>query len=277
MSSNITRTVLGSALQTVLYTGRDFTLLANTTLNEKLGIQSGVAPASGKVPTLSVACIGIGGHRFDTGADSQPIVKSVKHDPTDFALYKQIPWVLRLATADLSQVERAKYALRKQITINSANYIAYYGRRIDVTSPTLELTIETITNGVSSSASFVPSAANLNPTPILLDETGSNAMNGQFVNVNLVTALALTSADVAEIINACTVIYGDANYAYVSELALVSGVDKNITLADGATFAELIAAQINAHVGVLQAMPFATDGWTESLNLGASEPLLRTV
>lgn len=277
MSTIVTRTVLGSMLQTALFSNRPFNLLANTTLNEKLNIQSGVAPAGGTMPTLKIACIGIGGHAFETGADSIPITKTIKHDPTDFALYKQIPWIMRPAGSDLSQIERAKYALRKTVTYNTNNYIAYYGRRMDTITPAMSTLIETIVNGVSTFSTFTPSIANLNPTPIDFTEDGNNELNGQFINVSLPVSLDITAQEVTEILNACMIIYGSIDYATVSELAICSAVDKTITIEGGASFSEVVACQIAAHVGVHYPLPYANGGVPNTYNLGSSEPLLRVV
>ena len=277
MSNLTTRTVYGSELQTVLYTGRPFVVRPNTTLNEKLGILPGATPGAGNVPTLKLLCIGNGGHKYETSADGIPVNVTIKHDPTDAALYRQIPWVLRPSSSDLSTAERAKYALRRARTYNSVNYIAYYGRRLDLTNPTLALEIETITNGSSATSQFVPSPANLSPTPLEIQDSGSNALNGQYVNVNLPTTLALTAAEVAEIINACTIIHGNANAAIISEIALVSGSDRAITIENGVSFNEVVAAQVNTFIGEYVSLVNTSQGYNGSYNLGANEPLLRTL
>jgi hypothetical protein len=277
MSNLTTRTVYGSELQTVLYTGRPFVLRPNTTLNEKLGILPSATPGAGNVPTLKLLCIGNGGHTYETAADGTPVNVTIKHDPTDAALYRQIPWVLRPAASDLSASERAKYALRRARTYNSVNYIAYYGRRLDLQNPTVALEIETITNGNSTTAQFVPSAANLSPTPLAIQDSGNNALNGQYVNVSLPTTLALTAAEVAEIINACTIMNGSAATAIISEIALVSGSDRAITIENGASFSEVIAAQVNTFIGEYVSLVNTSQGYSGAYNLGANEPLLRTL
>ena len=50
MTSPVTRSAYGSALQSTQWPGLPFNLLANTTLNEKFSINPGVAPANGTTP-----------------------------------------------------------------------------------------------------------------------------------------------------------------------------------------------------------------------------------
>ena len=63
------RTVYGAALQTAQVLGLPVDIPANTTLNEKLSIQSSAALGANEVPRMQYISIGIGGHRGATGAE----------------------------------------------------------------------------------------------------------------------------------------------------------------------------------------------------------------
>ena len=53
MAENITRTVYSSLLQTVKQLGLPFTMLPDTTLNEKFGIQQGITPGLNIIPNMN--------------------------------------------------------------------------------------------------------------------------------------------------------------------------------------------------------------------------------
>lgn len=273
MSSNLTRTLYGSSLQTTQFAQLPFDMKANTTLNEKFGIQSGVAPAAGQMPKVGFYCIGNGGHAYQTGAGGIPILTVVPHVATDAALYQHLPFVLRAIGSDLTPTQQQAYALRKIITVNSLQYIAYYLKRLPTNAAVVELQIETITNGVPTITEFVPSSANLNPTPPNLGG-GSNPLLSQFALCSSLLPMILTADECQELLNAATILYGDPNYAIISEMGICSGVDKTVTIEGGATFNEAIAVQICSHLATFHAITYTATGVNSNLNLGTNDPLL---
>ena len=145
---NITRTANGSALQTTLFDGIPFELIPFTTLNEKFEILAGVAPASGVVPKATYFCIGNGGHQLATGTGGVALIEEVPHIATDSGLYSYLPFILRAINNDIPAGTQAAYAMRKQITVNGAQYYAYYLKRIPTSSSVVTVTLETVNNGV---------------------------------------------------------------------------------------------------------------------------------
>lgn len=270
--SSTNRTIYGSVLQTTQYAKTPFSLVPNTTLNEKFNVQAGIVPPT--VPSVGYYCIGNGGHKLQTGANGLALIQALSHSATDAALYSHLPFVLRPVTNDLTITERAKYILRTQVSYNSQNYIAYYGKRLDMSSAQLTMKIQTNVNGTTTTASFVPAAANLSPTPPTINNTGVNPLAGQYALVSSTLGLALTAAETQEIINAATIIYGDPAYAIISEIGMCSGVDKAITLSNGDTFQEAIAVQITSHVSTFHLLQSASNGVTGTLQIGSAEPML---
>lgn len=269
---NVTRTLYGQMLQTAQFSNLPFDLIPNTTLNEKFGVQAGVAPAS--TPSVGYYCIGNGGHSLQSGAQGIALIKTLQHSSLDAALFKHLPFVLRATNNDLTVDERRKYALRTAVTYNSTNYFAYYLKRIDMTGAAVAMKLQTNNNGSITTSTFVPTSANLDPTPAQLSTNGVNSLQGQYGLVSATLGLALTAAECQEILNAATIIYGDPAYAIISEIGLCSGVDKIVSLASGGQFNEVVACQIASHVSTMHVLQDSSTGVGGTLQIGAAEPLL---
>lgn len=274
--NNIVRTIYGSFLQTCGLLKLPFAMKGNTTLNEKFNIQAGVAPTADQLPYLGYFSLGIGGHKYIAGADGIAIPEPVQHLATDAALYKHLPFVLREPELDLSSAQRANYALRKQVQYNGKTYWAYYLKRFTRDNVTPVMEYRTINNGVTVASAFVPNASNLNPTPPDLNSLGTNVVDGSYVAASAKFDLTLSDFDVSELLHAAQVIYGDEAYAIISEVALCTGVDKQVS-APGVTgnfnFMEAIAVQVATFVSVNSALKFSQNGVQLILDVGACEPL----
>ena len=273
---NITRTVYGNDLQTMADLKLPFKLIPNTTLNEKLNIQSGVAPAANEMPSMQFAAIGIGGHKYKTGADSIGYSEPVQHVTTDAGLYKQLPFVLRLIDSDLSAGQRANYGLRRQETHDGDAYYAYYLKRLPNTGVETTMEYRVNNNGVETISTFIPNASNLSPTPPDLS-SGVNVLEGKYVAVTAKVKFTMTEEEVAEFLNVAQILFGTESLAIISEIALVSGVNKIVSVSSGASqvnFNEVIAAQINTFFNTMQELKYSNTGIELVLNLGATEPML---
>jgi hypothetical protein len=270
----VVRTVYGSILQTAHLIGLPFNMLANSTLNERFNVQSGVAPLAGVYPKAQYYCIGYGGHQLVLGADNTPLTKVVQHRATDAGLYKPMPFQLVDAANDLAPTERAKYGLRVAETYNGVNYIAYYLKRIPTSLLTVDLKDRTINNGVPTDVAFTPTSSNLVPTPPTLAAIAANLLVSEYIVCTSTLTLSLTDVECAAIVNSAKIIHGDEYYAIISEIGLCSGVDKVIQLGDGSNFNEAIAVQIISHVNTFHSIKFTSGGITGLYDLGVSDVLL---
>lgn len=270
---NITRTAIGSLLQTYLLMGLNYRYTEKTTLNEKFDIQSGVIPAAGINPALRYFTIGNGGHRMAVGADSIAIPDPIQHRTTDCALFNHLPLVLREPTQDLTAVERAKYALRREETHQNRRYIAYYAKRLTTDNVVPAMEYHTVTSGGGDQvAPWVPDSSNLNPTPPQLSSEGVNVISGDYVSITAKVNLVLTAQDAAELLNVARVIYDDERLAIISEIGLCSGVDKPVTTGT-LTYNEAIGVQVCAHYSSIYPMKYNQNGIDLILDIGATEPL----
>jgi len=273
-------TVYSVMLQNALMYNRPHVIADNTTLNEKLGILAGTKPAADQRPIVGFAAIGNGGHTYAAGNDGIPYTELYQHDARQPCLFNQLPYVLREESNDLQPADRAKYGLRKPIVIGALTYIAYYLRRLDLSSVNISPVIRHVTGpGVYTDTPFVPTADLLSPTPTLLSTNGQNQVSADSVRAVSRVWAGLTEAETQEFINACVILYGDDKKAIISELAICSGVDKSITIStpQGSTnFLEVIG---------VQPMTFLSSNWAARFNqsfpryvdMGANTPLYNVV
>jgi hypothetical protein len=278
----VTRTIYGAELQTAQLNGLPYSVRENTSLNQKFEILANQPHTAGTYPYMRYIAAGCGAHESIPGADGLPgLTNVVKHRPTDAACFYHLPWVMRLTTNDLPPEQRAKYALRKQITgPDDRLYFAYYLRRLDLTNVTTQLNQVVIRDGVKSTVPFIPSNSNLNPTrPVIApDQSVPNLINGDYVTTVATIPLELTPLDVAEYVNAATILFGDERYAVISELALVTAQDRVTTVPSGQgdqiNFNEVVSAQIAQFISQHIPLAFSSQGISLTLNTGSSEALL---
>jgi hypothetical protein len=277
---NTTRTVYAAKLQTCQLLGIPLTLDPKSTLNEKFSVATSQALAANQIPSLGYVAIGNGGHRMATSSGGIAVPEPIQHRSTDAALYNHLPFVLRPIGSDLSLAEQANYAMRVQVTINSVPYYAYYLKRLDLSTVAATSNYNTVANNVTTTTTFVPNSSNLTPTPPALSASGTNVVSGDYVTASALVPWNFSAADVAELINVSNILYGSANLAIISEIALVTGVDRNIQASstnNGTfTFKEVIAAQIAAFISTFHSMTYSSSGLNLTFNVGATEPLFTT-
>lgn len=229
----IVRTVYGANLQTAQLLGVPFQVVPNSTLNDKFNISNASVLNSTDMPRMQYVSIGNGGHRMKvTGNNTLQVPEPIQHRTTDAALYSHLPFVLRPIGNDLTASERERYALRRLETIAGEDYFAYYLRRMDLTGVAAQMEYKTVVADVTTATPFIPTAGNLSPTPPVVVTGGSVSTSGDYVTASAIVYFNLDAFDIAEILNACNIIYGSEDYAIISEIGLCSGVDKIVTALD---------------------------------------------
>lgn len=275
----LTRTCYGAELQACQLLNVPFVLTPSTTLNEKFGVQAGVAPAVGTLPDMQYYCIGNGGHANETGPDGFPYTTPLQHLSTDAALYRHLPFIMRPVGQDLDPTTMQKYALRTTITApNGSQYVAYYLKRIPMTGIEPTMTLNSTVNGVTSTQPFVPTSANLNPTPPPVSSSGVVTTNGSYITSSAIISLDFDANDVAELINCCQILFNNELYAVISEIGLCSGQDKIVNVqASGQqpalSYNEAVAVQIATHVTTYYSIGSSNQGIDIDIQVGATEPL----
>lgn len=275
---SIVRTVLGAALNNAIITGLPYDIKEYTTLNEKLEINKdeSLTLSTSTYPQLKYFCIGNGGHKVEV-VEGITKIAPIQHKTTDFSPYNIIPFVLRQINNDLTNEERAKYGLRKLVTYNNTKYIAYYLKRLDYTNSSVEMNNVIINaDGTKTTSPFVPTSDNLNPTPTIIDSSGTNVVTPSYVSVSNLIQIKFSEVDCTELKNVANIMYGDEEMSIVSEICLVSGVDKTMSsstpgLSD-ITIKEVIAAQVDHIVTTFHSASINNLGFDIDINYGDENP-----
>ena len=269
-----TRTVLGSALQAAKFLGLPHVIVPKTTLNEKWNIAANMTLAEGETPAVRFYGIGNGGHRLVVGANDIAYTDPIDHDASHFALYKHLPFVVRPVNNDLTLEQRKNYGMRTQMAIGGAQYYVYWLKRIPVDASVVRM--EKTVDGIT--VPFIPDSSNLNPTAPSIGNTGTTQTSNAFLSASSAVVIEFTAFDVAELINACQVLFDNEQLAIISEMSLVSGVDRVIpiktTNGAGAQFNEVIAAQTVSMISCYHNITENSEGFIKELDLGEAEPLI---
>lgn len=271
---SIVKTINGAFVQTCLYTGIPFQVIPHTTLNEKLGILPDIKPIS--CPQLKYFCVGIGGHTVGVANDI-PKLEPVQHVATDCSPYHLIPLVVREPNNDLSPTQRARYCLRKEISVNNNSYIAYYAKRLDYSAAKISTNLLQTVDGTTTVTPYIPDSSNLNPKPRPTAPEGVNILEAEHIEVSTNVSIVFDEKDTEELRNVGNILFSDPQLASISELGLVSGVDKEISINDvnggTFTFTEVVAAQC-CHLNTTYHNPIIDDaGFSIDISLGTTEPL----
>ena len=266
MIINSQRTIYGLEYMTSKITGEAHFTRPNTTLNEKHNIQKGVSAAAGVDLGIKYLAIGIGGTSPLVGVTEYSYSK---HGIADAALFKQVPFVARPASNDLTATEQARYRLRVSSTIGGVQHYLYYLRVIapaDMTRDTYLIT--PATTGPSTLSLFSTNTPTyLNPTP---RNTGAIAGAGTtYISAMIKLKFVLTPAEMVDIQNSIDLLYGTTANKVISEIGVCGG-------ADNPAGDEALEVQVHYHVGTGVDITMANDpivGYSRAIELGGAEPL----
>lgn len=277
---NVTRTAIGALLQTIKFVGlpQKLALLKNTTLNQKFGVQDGVLPGDAQTLAFRYLVIGNMGHytvRADDGSDETDVRP---HRTNHNGLYNHIPFALREAGSDFTSLEREKYCIRVPETHKGKQYYGYYGYRVSLTAAVPQLLEIEIINGVEVTKVYVPVLEDLNPTPPVISNNGTVVGSNKFIAASIIVEVKLTKEQIAEIVNAHRIRTGSTRSPVISEIGLVTGVDKIVPGASGTggsfDYNEVIGAQIATHIATNHPIAYNSNGLTMVYDIGSSEPML---
>lgn len=234
---------------------------------------------------LRVLVLGNGGHLvIPAPTGGVPYTAPKPHKATDAAPWNAIPLKAvditgggAALTADDSA--RVGFCLRRVIHKDGKVWAIYFGKILDFTGINVAENILTTINGVITPTPFVPNSNNLRLPPYV---TAANP-TATMVEVAATMPLQLTAADVASIVDACSVLYGNPNYAIISEIALCNAALRSITQQTliagggtrvvGANIVEAVGVQVNTFVSSYNELVNANDGVDLTMDVGATEAL----
>ena len=228
MSQNTQKTIHHTNLELKRILNIQFQVDDFSTLNQHFGVQVSATANPLPVdtyPQIKYLALGRGGHKYAQGAQPQAaLIDILRHGPTDARLFEHIPFVVRDVANDLSAGEQANYRMRTVVNIAGTDYAHYWLKVIDTNAITPETRVIQILDGVIiDDQPYSPSNASLNPAPIDVDNNDLNLADGRYITVRSSLGLTLAETDILEILDAIDIIYGDARYATISEVGIVSG------------------------------------------------------
>lgn len=271
------RTIFAAHLATCKALGRPFTLLPNSTLNQKFNLHKEESPRLNEYPIVGYVAIGNKGATYEHTTSDFLLTQPVPHLPRDASLYGHIPFIVRQVDSDLSAEERQKYRMRVPMTIGGVNYVAYYLRALSMNEVVPSVELRNVTDGSITTNSFEPTVDDLSPSHPDISHVDVNDPSGDYLVSTAKVALTLNESDITEIMDACAIIFGDSRYAVISEIALCSGIDRTLTGMFGnvsSNYTDTIATQINSFIYQYHALTETTTKVDLRFDIGASEPLL---
>lgn len=275
--SKVVHTVYGQALMTANALGLPYKIMDKTTLNEVFEVNAGTQLTPTERPTIRYYVIGYGAHDFvkEAGKPTKPDL--TKHRPEDAGLFEPMPFVLRQPNNDLTATEREMYGLRCKKNFNGIEYIAYYAKRLNFDTAELKIIRDEVNDGVLTSAPFIPTSQNLFPKRPELPPRGITVASNVKLRNNVELMIHFTPQDAEELLNVSRIMFGDEDYAIISEIGLCSGVDREITstLQGGSPlkYKEVIGCQIAAHISVFRIISETNLGFKTYFDMGSRLPL----
>ncbi len=277
-SKNVVRTGIAGRLQTGHYVDKPVSLLPNSTLNQKLGINPDQDISAEAVQAVRYIAIGNGGHDIVVGANGRKKWTAVNHTARHTAMYNQLPFVLRQIDNDLTAQERLKYRLRRIEEHNGVQYAAYYLRVLDLSNSEIVSELRHVDNGVTTATPYTPTLEDLNPVPPVLNPGQAVITTGDYIASSCKVTFTMSKEDIAEFNAAMEIIEGESGWAMISEMAIVAGVDATVNgVFNGETkqYTDVLRAQITSFIATAYVTEFQTDGLSINLDIGNVEPLLK--
>lgn len=255
---------------------------AKSTINERLDILGNARPTATEKMQMGILVAGNKGHEVTVGNGGIGLTSILDHMSTNASVYNPMPFCMRTVDEDLPLAQRIKYALRKEVTVGGINYYAYYGLRLAIGTDDVHIVKKKITTEGETviEEPWAPTTSDLYPDPIKLPQTGAVTSTDVKIQVSAITTVKLNASDIEEYINVAKIMYGgDERYAVLSEFALCTGADRQVTVqstSGNINFVESIGTQAFAFAADHKAVYYNSQELTLDFDVGAQIPLLGT-
>ena len=275
MDTRVITTIHGRHISTHKKIGLDYKPLPDTTLNQKFGIADKEVPFPGEYPFMVYLTLGTGGAEVSqsTGACTYPT--QLVHSPEDCALFKHTPFIVRPLSDDLSIEEKRGYRMRVPFTgTDGKPYVAYYVKVIDMSKVKPVVELRHIENGNITSTEYIPNEKNLSPVPRPPSNVDKNNPKGDYLVSTAMVIITLGVKDLDELRKANKLMGSTCPGLAISEIGLVSGVDRQITANVGGvqnSYTEVIAAQMDTFVYKYNVVDETSTVMEIALDVGSGE------
>lgn len=274
---NVVRTGAAGMIQTNQYIGKSTPLKQYSTLNQKLGINPLLDTTDSDKVAVRYIGIGCGGHGYVTGANGLTKWNPLSHTARHTAMFKELPFLLRLESNDLQPAERNRYRLRRIEEHNGVKYVAYYLRVLDLSNTVTTQELRRTLNGTTTTTPFAPTIEDMNPQPSELITGQAVSTTSDYLATTAKIPFTMTPDEIRDFVAACKIIFGDDGYATISEMVTVAGVDRTVKgdfQGQEQDYTDVVRAEITSFIATAFVTEFFTDGITLNIDVGNVEPLL---
>lgn len=275
LSPNLTRTVIGAQLQTAKHLNLPYTVLPNTTINEKYNNHADAALGEGEYPVnfyLGISQVGV---KVEDDGDLLTKITPIPFRSRFLDLYKPLPFITRPLTSDLTPQERAKYRMRVVKEINGTIYALYYLLPIDLSFSSIVPIKTRIVNGELIQEEFIPTLDDLNPTPPVIDNNQQNITSNVFYSTRSNVNIEISEELFSEIANSALIINGDSLKSVIKQIGIYTGLDRVVsgTFSTGTSnYTDAVVVQLNGAIPTFLTHELMRGNNTITFDIGATEP-----
>ena len=276
MSTKTTKTIYADKIAVCRAVGKPYRPDKGTTINELYKVAENETPVAGEYPIVKYLMWGVKGTEASNLTDGRTVTNHILKSPTFMGLYGPMPWVIRPVDDDLPPEIRSRYRMRTSLLDkNGKRYIAYYALSVPdnhISEPIIE--VRNTKDGVTTTTLFEADPADLTPKPIPISNTNIQNPEGDCLIVSSKLRILLDQNDISEMLNAYRIMYGDTKGATITEIAICSGIDKNIQSGITGTtgmYREAIYLQIAAHLDYASPLNESKTGIDYTVDVGSQE------
>jgi len=264
---NTTKTIYSVMLDTASLLGKQHTVLTNTTLNEKFQVNT--VSTENKNPQLKYYCLGLEYEALVQGTTMN--IDTIRHRPTDGALFRHIPFIARPLDQDLTNVEKDRYRLRVTRFINGIEYVFYFLKLIDDVAANSKLLYVTSDSGETFLSLFSTEVDHI-LTPVMEERDRVNDTLIDYIAYSQHATITITDVELNEIYNACNLYYGGPMNVVLGELGLVSA--NEVDMPDG--YKEVANAQMGYFLRVEHILTDINleNKFKKTIELGGMSPMV---
>jgi len=233
-SQIFTNNSLGGLIYKACATNRSINIPQYCTLNEYLGIfgEQSIGRKQARDLELKFFALGLRGSEYAGKlANGLTKMRVNGHQPTDMRLFTMCPLIARPLDNDLDAQTRAKYRGRVVFTSTSGvAYAVYYVKLADLSDydpyeVLVEVDVTTGNKQVIENPYIHRKDDLMNTEPLNITNNGTVPTSRRFINGTSIIDCSLTASDLAEITNACKIVFNDPTAASLNEYMILWGQD----------------------------------------------------
>jgi hypothetical protein len=275
--TQVTRHAQGGLTQLCQYFGKPIpTNITNATINEAFNVVPTIHMGPNEYPIAGYFMIGNGG-ATGTVVNGRLKLTETPHLGNHTNLYSPVPFLIRPLTSDVG-VDRTKYFMRKIQAFNGISYACYYAKAIDLNDVDPVLELRTISStGVVTATPFSHTATDMQPAIPTIGAGQTIGVGANYIAASAIVQFNMDSDERDEFVNACSIIFGDSGYDNIFELAIVGAVKKQVTVAGGFTYDEIVDARILSSISTSLVMGSLNTGVSVDINVSIVDGLLEVI